>query len=81
MCSTNHSKLNRLIKVNIPKTLDLRVNDYTIYDEIGRESNDRVFRSLYRSRGANHSTKTPTGPTGKSGPPQKMDQVFRNFSG
>ena len=63
MCSTNHSKLNRLIKVNIPKTLDLRVNDYTIYDEIGRESNDRVFRSLYRSRGANHSTKTPTGPT------------------
>ena len=32
MYSTNHSKLNRLIKVNIPKTLDLRVNDYTFYD-------------------------------------------------
>ena len=45
MCSTNHSKLNKLIKVNIPKTLDLRVNDYTIYDEIGRESNGRDFRS------------------------------------
>ena len=46
MCSTNHSKLNKLIKVNIPKTLDLRVNDdYTIYDEIGRESNGRDSRS------------------------------------
>ena len=26
------------------------VNDYTIYDEIGRASNDRAFRSLYWSR-------------------------------
>ena len=26
------------------------VNDYTIYDEIGRASNDRAFRSLYRTR-------------------------------
>ena len=26
-----------------------------------------------------HSTKIPTGPTGKSGPPQKVDQFFRNF--
>ena len=25
--------------------------------------------------------KFPTGPTGKSGPPQKVDQFFRNFSG
>ena len=46
MCSTNHSKLNRLIKVNILKTLDLGVNDYTIYDEIGRASNYRAFRTL-----------------------------------
>ena len=45
MCNTSHSKLNKLIKVNIPKTLDLRVNDYTIYDEIGRESNGRACRS------------------------------------
>ena len=28
-----------------------------------------------------HSTKIPTGPTGKSGPRQKEDQFFRNFSG
>ena len=28
-----------------------------------------------------HSTKIPTGPTGKSGPPQKVDPFFRNFSG
>ena len=31
--------------------------------------------------GAIHSTKIQTGPTGKSGPPQKVDQFFRNFSG
>ena len=26
------------------------INDYTIYDEIGRVSNDRALRSLYRSK-------------------------------
>ena len=31
--------------------------------------------------GAIHSTKIPTGPTEKSGPSQKVDQFFRNFSG
>ena len=31
--------------------------------------------------GAIHSTKIHTGPRGKSGPPQKVDQFFRNFSG
>ena len=41
--SMNHSKLNRLIKVSILKTSDLMVNDYTIYDEIGRVSNDWVL--------------------------------------
>ena len=29
--------------------------------------------------GAIHSTKIPTGPTGKRGPPQKVDPFFRNF--
>ena len=33
------------------------------------------------ARGEVYSTKIPTGPTGKSGPPQKVDQFFRNFSG
>ena len=28
-----------------------------------------------------HSTNIQTGPTGKSGPPQNVDQFFRNFSG
>ena len=28
-----------------------------------------------------HSTKIQTGPTRKRGPPQKVDQFFRNFSG
>ena len=31
--------------------------------------------------GAIHSTKIPTGLTGKSGPPQKLDQFCLNFSG
>ena len=31
--------------------------------------------------GAIHSIKIPTGPTGKRGPPQKVDPFFRNFSG
>ena len=34
-----------------------------------------------QTRGAIHSTKIPTGPTGKSGPPQKVDPFFRNLSG
>ena len=32
-------------------------------------------------RGGIYSTKIPTCPTGKIGPPQKVDQFFRNFSG
>ena len=38
-------------------------------------------QELEHSEGAIHSTKIPTGPTGKSGPPQKVDPFFRNFSG
>ena len=45
----------------------------------------RVEQTLERgrllTRGAIHSTKIPTGPTGKRGPPQKVDPFFRNFSG
>ena len=33
------------------------------------------------ARGAIHSTKIQTSPTRKRGPPQKVDQFFRNFSG
>ena len=36
--------------------------------------------SLINIQGAIHSTKIPNGPTGKSGPPQKVDPFFRNFS-
>ena len=32
-----------------------------------------------QTRGAIHSTKIPTGPTGKSGPPQKVDPFFETF--
>ena len=36
---------------------------------------------LPKYMGAIHSTKIQNGPTGKRGPPQKVDQFFRNFSG
>ena len=36
---------------------------------------------LRKLMGAIHSTKIQTGPTGKRGPPQKVDLFFRNFSG
>ena len=32
LCNTNHSKLYRFIKVNTFNSLDVRVNDYTIFD-------------------------------------------------
>ena len=38
------------------------------------------LRSMF-IKGAIHSTKIQTGPTGKSGPTQKLDQFFRIFSG
>ena len=40
-----------------------------------------VLPILTKIMGAIHSTKIPTSPTGKSGPPQKVDPFFRNFSG
>ena len=40
-----------------------------------------VTHSAIATLGAIHSTKIPTDPTGKSGPPQKVDPFFRNFSG
>ena len=40
-----------------------------------------LFRVPGKWMGAIHSTKIPTGPTGKSGPPQRVDPFFRNFSG
>ena len=39
------------------------------------------FDVTWKPRGAIHSTKTPTGPTGNSGPTQKVDTFFRNFFG
>ena len=41
----------------------------------------RMTQNILESWGAIHSNKIPTGPTGKSGPPQKVDPFFRNFSG
>ena len=40
-----------------------------------------TFNGLYAARtlGAIHSTKIPTGPTGKRGPPQKVDPFFETF--
>ena len=41
----------------------------------------RGLMSVTKTLGAIHLTKIPTGPTWKGGPPQKVDQFFRNFSG
>ena len=40
-----------------------------------------VWNCSGKTLGAIHSTKIQTGPTGKRGPPQKVDPFFRNFSG
>ena len=40
-----------------------------------------IFFLIKGMLGAIHSTKIQTGPTGKRGPPQKVDQFFRNVSG
>ena len=50
-------------------------------EEDSKWCNDFWVSEVRCSTGAIHSTKIPTGPTGKSGPPQKVDQFFRNFSG
>ena len=39
------------------------------------------LRPKWDKMGAIHSTEIQTGPTGKRGPPQKVDLFFRNFSG
>ena len=49
--------------------------------ELISNNNEFIVRSSYKLRGAIHSTKIPTGPTEKRGPPQKVDPFFRNFSG
>ena len=40
-----------------------------------------LWFGLRETLSAIHSTKIQTGPTGKRGPPQKVDLFFRNFSG
>ena len=45
------------------------------------QSGQRFWELWCVSKGAIHSTKIPDVPTGKSGPPQKVDPFFRNFSG
>ena len=56
----------------------------TLGRQVDREKKTESAHQLVTKtefRGAIHSTKIPTGPTGKRGPPQKMDPFFRNFSG
>ena len=40
-----------------------------------------LFSIVVPIKGRDPFTKISTGPTGKSGLPQKVDQFFRNFSG
>ena len=63
-----------------PNQLTLRYTLYYHNQIIARLSRNVMVTSLRNLWGAIHSTKTPTGPTGKSGPPQKVDPFFWNFS-
>ena len=51
------------------------------YDDDDDDALSRRTMHVLGTMGAIHSTKIPTGPTGKIGPPQKVDPFFRNFSG
>ena len=53
--------------------------DLPIFIDISIDKSIPIFID-WLTPGAIHSTKIPTGPTGKSSPPQKVDQFFRNFS-
>ena len=71
------SELKKFLKRGITKCWGIK----SVLDS-GLHAVDCGFRILFTGTwGAIHSTKIPTGPTGKSGPPQKVDQFFRNFSG
>ena len=51
-----------------------------VYAEFSKQLK-RSPEGWYETGGAIHSTNIQTGPTGKRGPPQKVDLFFRNFSG
>ena len=57
-------------------------NEFTLKcREMNTNRAEITNRKSVETLGAIHSTKIPTGPTGKRGPPQKVDPFFRNFSG
>ena len=64
----------RFLKQNYPKYISDVASKI-----LGKEKQQQLSDVL--SEGAIHSTKIQTGRTGKRGPPQKVDQFFRNFSG
>ena len=63
----------------------LRVNNFyeCVFAEVLKKAHRVIQHTVVNNvtLGAIHATKIPTGPTGKSGPPQKEDPFFRNFSG
>ena len=64
-----------------PATVFDETKDQKIIRRDMKDSWNSALDLLVYSKSAIHSTKVPTGPTGKSGPPQKVDPFFRNFSG
>ena len=78
---TASHRLNYRVK---PKTIINNQGNWgTVSIKNGLQTAYYGLRTGYkiRTRGAIHSTKIPTGPTRKIGPPQKVDPFFRNFSG
>ena len=47
----------------------------------GQQQSTFLAMTVSEITGTIHSTKVQTGLTGKRGPPQKVDQIFGNFSG
>ena len=65
------------LKMNSPWLLDIFHQRGKIIDSSPASKSSPPSET----KGVIHSTKLQTGPTGKRGPPQKVDLFFRNFSG
>ena len=78
----NKKKQQQKRPLSIEQRFLIQLNPSTTATLRTRESGSRckevtvVDRFKQESRGANHSTKIPTGPTGKTVPPQLVDQFF-----
>ena len=67
-------------KIKYINPIDLGAGTGAWFTQLNMQYKNDNVRLCEDTEGAIHSTKIPTGPTGKRGPPQKVDPFFRNFS-